>query len=83
MKAILSAKPKSFLFLFAIFSSLFFQPIFSFAQGEASPALSNDNRQLGEIQKRLDESQQREEQILANQKKILEEINRLRTWHHN
>ncbi len=62
------------------FFGIILSPVIAFSQ----TAVKNTTvEQLASIQKRLDESQKREEQILANQEKILAEIITSRKWARN
>ncbi len=79
MKVILSAAPKLF-FRAAFVFGIVFIPAFAFSQTAAKDTTAE---QLAVIQKKLDESQKREEQILANQEKILAEIITSRKWARN
>lgn len=51
-----------------------------FAQEPSAPTQESIAKQLQVIQGKLDQSEQREKKILANQDKILEEVIKSRMW---
>ena len=75
MKAMLFVKSNRLLVIVASFF-LFSSPLFALSENDSVTTTA----QLAEIKKKLDASQKREEQILANQEKILSEIVISRKW---
>ncbi len=79
MKATLFVKVNFLIWACLLASFLFFFSA-AFAAGDSTGASSD---QLLQINKKLDESQKREERILANQEKIIAEIIKSRKWAYN
>ena len=71
----------NFLFLFCVLIATSLFPVSVFA--DSDPVGTSSQTVLTEINKKLDASKKREDQILANQEKIIAEIIKSRKWAFN